>query len=338
VLFNALAHTIIFKYLNGGLLYMSINQTREGLRISARSIFDEFIVQGVPATIIKASSNLVSYIDVRGKSHLLVSTCSDKSSAAGKSIADSKVKTMRIAEHLGIPLPAFISCRNIQEAQEFLGVHSLLVTKPTTGSGGSGVTTNISTDKELTSAFEYANKYSRRVVVQQHITGDDVRVLIVGGKFCSAVIRKPASIVGNGILTIKELIKVANTEPSRNDETRSSLMHINLVAAERFLGNAINTILRLDNRVRVIGPSNVSLGGSVHEATHLVTPSIITDSIKITQQLGLGICGVDIMWDRKTDKHYIIEVNATPGLDLHNDLFSGTSSDAVEKYVQWLIA
>ena len=317
---------------------MSTGQTREGLRISARSIFDEFITQGVPATIIKSSSNLVSYTDIKGKSHLLVSTCSDKSSAAGKSIADSKVKTLRIAEHLGIPLPPFVSCRNIQEAQKFLTVHSPLVTKPTAGSGGSGITTNIRTENELTSAYAYANKYSRRVVVQQHVTGDDVRVLIVGGKFCSAVIRKPASIIGNSVSTIKELVGMANSDPSRNDETRSSLMHISLAAAERFLGELINTVPLLDKSVRVTGPSNVSLGGSVHEATHLVTPAIIADAETITKKLGLGICGVDMMWNRKTGKHYLIEVNATPGIDLHNDLFSGTSSDAAQKYVQWLIA
>lgn len=317
---------------------MSEHQTREELRISARSIFDEFISQGVPATIIKASSNLISYTDKKGTPHLLVSTCSDKSSAAGKSIADSKVKTKRLAEHVGIPQPASIACRDIREARKFLAVHGSIVTKPTMGRGGNGVTTNIRTNDELTRAYAFAKKYSKLVVVQQHITGDDVRILIVAGKFCSAVIRKPATIIGNSVSTIKELIDMANTEPSRNDETRSSLMHINLVAAERFLGTSINTIPRLGDKVRVIGPSNVSLGGSVHEATHLVTPPIITDAIKITKQLGLGICGVDIMWDRKTNMHYMIEVNATPGLDLHNDQFSGISSDAVKNYVEWLIA
>ncbi|MNI81695.1 hypothetical protein D3C73_1383370 [compost metagenome] len=74
----------------------------------------------------------------------------------------------------------------------------------------------------------------------------------------------------------------------------------------------------------------------MHEATQLVTPEMITDAEAITKKLGLGICGVDMMWDRKTNRQYLIEVNATPGIDIHNDPFSNTSSDAVARYVQWL--
>ncbi len=317
---------------------MSKNETRDKLRISSRSIFDEFVTQNVPVTIIKASSNLMSYTDLSGTSHLIVSTCSDKSSAAGKAIADSKVKTMRMAEHLGLSHPASIACRNILQARKFLEIHGTIVIKPAVGSGGSGVTTNIKTDSELSRAFAYARKTSKIIVAQQHITGDDIRLLVIGGVFCSAVMRRPASVVGDGISTIRNLIQKANIEPSRNDESRSSLMHISPKASERFLGELIETVPSHNKSVRVIGPSNVSLGGSVHEATHLMTASIISDAISITNELGLGICGVDVMWDRKTNKHYIIEVNATPGLDLHNDQFNDISSDAVEKYVQWLIA
>jgi cyanophycin synthetase len=320
------------------LIIVSTNQTREGLRISARSIYDELVAQKAPVSIIRASSNLVTYTDVHGVPHLLVSTCSDKSSATGKAIADSKVKTMRIAEYLNISRPASIACRDIREARKFLAEYDVIVTKPTLGSGGRGVTTNIRTDEELTRAYAYAKNHSRLVVVQQHITGDDLRVLIVGGVFCSAVIRRPAHVVGDGISSIEELIDKANEAPSRNDESRSSLMHISPMAVGRFLGEAIHSIPPRAKMVRVVGPANVSLGGSVHEATHLITPAIIADAETITKKLGLGICGVDIMWNRKTDKHYLIEVNATPGLDLHNDQFSGTVSDAAQKYVQWLIA
>jgi D-alanine-D-alanine ligase-like ATP-grasp enzyme len=65
---------------------------------------------------------------------------------------------------------------------------------------------------------------------------------------------------------------------------------------------------------------------------------MIRDAETITKKLGLGICGVDIMWNQQTNKYYLIEVNATPGIDIHDDPFSGTSSDCVERYVDWLIA
>ena len=88
---------------------------------------------------------------------------------------------------------------------------------------------------------------------------------------------------------------------------------------------------------RVVGPANVSLGGSLQEATSLVTEAMIADAESITNYLGLGICGVDMIWNQKTDKYYLIEINSTPGIDIHDNPYSGTSSDAAKLYVQWLI-
>ncbi|MET0979933.1 MAG: ATP-grasp domain-containing protein [Candidatus Saccharimonadales bacterium] len=316
---------------------MSNEQTRDNLTISTRLIYNEMIASRTPVTIVSDTSNILEYSDARGDSHLLFSTCSDKSSAAGKAIADSKVKTAHIASTLNIPMPASIACRDIREARAFLAEHDMIVIKPARGSSGGGVSTDIRTDPPLLHAYNYAKKYSHTILAQQHIVGDDVRLLVVGGVFCSAVIRQPAHVVGDGSSSIQQLISYANADISRNDTTISSLMHINIHAARRFLGESINTIPRRGSEVRVVGPANVSLGGSLHEATSVVTPAMVVDAEKITNKLGLGVCGVDMMWDRKTGKHYLIEVNATPGIDIHDDTFSGTSSNAARKYVQWLV-
>jgi cyanophycin synthetase len=313
-------------------------QSRDDLKVSTRFIYDELVKRNTPVTIINATSNLLEYTDLHNIDHLLFSTCSDKSSAAGKVIADSKAKTSDIAMRLHIPMPDSLVCRDIREVRAFLATHGLVVIKPVLGSGGGGVSTNIQTDDELEHAYAYAKSYSHRVIVQQHIIGDDIRLLVIDGSFCSAVIRRPAYVIGDGIQTIDKLITDANLQLSRNDDTRSSLMHINIHAAKRFLGTRVITIPALGEEVRVVGPANVSLGGTLHEATTLVTSHMIADAEAITHKLGLGICGVDMMWDRKTNQHYLIEVNATPGIDIHDDPFSGTSSHATQKYVDWLIA
>lgn len=317
---------------------MNIPPTRDNLKVSTRLVYDALVAAQAETTIVSASSNLLEYIDTDGEAHLLFSTCSDKSSAAGKAIADSKVRTGYIAQRLGIPMPAAVACRDIREARAFLADNAVIVTKPVLGSGGSGVSTNIQTEDELHRAYTYAKHYSPTVLAQQHIEGDDVRLLVVGGVFCSAVIRKPAHVVGDGQSSVEALIARANADITRNDDSRSSLMHINVHAARRFLDEAIDSIPAPDEEVRVIGPANVSMGGSLHEATTAVTPQMIHDAELISQKLGLGICGVDMMWDRSTGDHYLIEVNATPGIDIHDDPFSGTKSDCARKYAHWLIA
>lgn len=317
---------------------MTTQTARDQLRGSTKLLYDEFIRRSVPVTILDPMSSLLEYTNTAGVNHLLFSTCSDKSSAIGFAAAVSKMRMAVIVKRLNITMPAQITTRDIREVKKFLLLHKQIVIKPVRGSGGKGVSTNISTVQELKHAYAYAKSYHHTVVVQQHITGNDVRMLVVGGRFCSAVIRKPAHIIGDGISSIKELIGAANATTLRNDASVSSLLHINLSAAARFLGNdGLESVPKNDQEVRVMGPANVSLGGSLHQATHLVTRDMIVDAELVTQKLGLGMCGVDMMWDRKSNKHYLIEVNETPGIDIHDDPFSGTSSDCVPRYVDWIL-
>lgn len=317
---------------------MSASEERQNLRGSTRLLYDELTVQQASPIILSASSSLIEYTDQGGKTRLLFSTCSDKSSAIGRVVAGSKARTALIAEHLEIPTPIAVVCSTIRDARKFLAAHHMIVTKPLGSDGGSGVSTNIITEEELHRAYGYAKDYSARVIAQQHIIGADVRLLTVGGKFSTAVIREPAFVTGDGVSTVLELITSANAAPPRNDPKFLSILPIKLQAARRFLGEALHNVPTLGQKVRTTGPANVSLGGSLHEATHLVTAAMIADAEKISQKLGLGICGVDMMWDQKKNRHYLIEINATPGIDIHNDPFSGTQSDCVQQYVRWLVA
>jgi cyanophycin synthetase len=269
---------------------------------------------------------------------MLFSTCSDKSPATGIIIANSKARTAIIAKRLSIPIPAQITTRTIRDVRQFLEQYETIVIKPVNGSGGQGVSTNVTSTASLEQSYAYAKKYSPTVVAQQHINGDDIRLLVVNGRFCSAVIRKPAHVIGDGQSSIKTLIDETNADGLRGNTDVSSLMAISHAASRHFLGDTTTIVPTAGEEVRVIGPANVSLGGSLHEATNLIPPKMIHDAEAITKKLGLGMCGVDMMWNRQTGDYYLIEVNATPGIDIHDDPFSGTSSDCVERYVDWLIA
>jgi cyanophycin synthetase len=269
---------------------------------------------------------------------MLFSTCDDRSPATGLIIANSKARTAVIAKRLSISVPAQITTHTIRDVRQFLDQYGTIVIKPVNGSSGQGVSTNITSTDSLEHAYLYAKKYSSTVVAQQHIDGSDVRLLVINGQFCSAVIRKPAHVIGDGQSSIKTLIDETNAAGLRDNTDVSSLMAISHTASRHFLGDTTAIIPAAGEEVRVVGPANVSLGGSLHQATDLVTPEMIHDAEAITKKLGLGICGVDIMWNQQTNDYYLIEVNATPGIDIHDDPFSGTSSDCVERYVDWLIA
>lgn len=306
--------------------------------VSTRVIYDEFVRQDIPVRIVSANSSMLEYTDRNGMAHFMFSTTSDKCSAAGLVIANNKSRTEVIARELGIPVPNDTVAQTFAEAHAFFKQHGTVVLKPLANSGGRGVSTNINTYALLQKAYKFAKQYGPEVIVQQHMPGDDIRLLVVAGKFVSAVARRPAHVVGDGDLTLKALVALENVSLHRNDDSSSSLMHIDMPAVRRFVGDALYDVPAKDEEVRVVGPANVSLGGSLHEATDVVTPAMIADAEKIAQKLRLGLCGVDMMWNRTDDTYAMIEANATPGIDIHNDPFSGTSSDAAAQYVRWLVS
>ncbi len=313
-------------------------QAREKLSGSTRLLYDELTLKGANPVILNAASSLIEYTDTNDIKRLLFSIVSEKTSAIGRVVAESKARTAVIATHLAIPVPPAVVCQSVRDAVAFLEQYNCVVTKPRSGSGGRGVTTSITDEAALRKAYAYAKGYDQKAVVQQHIIGADVRLLVIDGKFCSAVIRKPAVVTGDGSATVEQLIVAANSTSPRNNPEFLSVLPIDLAAATRYLGESLHSIPDAGARVRTTGPANVSLGGSLHEATTLVTPAMIADAEKISRRLSLGICGVDMMWNQKTNQHYLIEINVSPGIDIHDDPYSGTSSGAVARYVQWLVA
>ncbi len=306
------------------------------LRGSTQIMYDE-LRKHTNVRIINAPTSILSYEDNAGNTHLLYSTTSDKSSAIGVIIADNKSRSAAVIKHLSLPMPDDRVCSVINEAIDFLHTYRKVVVKPIANSGGKGVSTDITSVGDLKRAYKFAKNYGNQVIVQQHLEGTDLRLLVVAGTFVSAVRRIPARVTGDGMLNIAQLITKENDSKRRNDPANLSLLHIDKTAAKRYLSTKINTVPKMGTSVRVIGPANVSLGGELEEATHLVTEHMKADAETITNELKLGLCGVDMIWNESTNTYGIIEVNATPGIDIHNDPFSGTSSDAVERYVEWLI-
>lgn len=310
---------------------------REKLKVSTRVMFDELVRQKIPVRIIDAETSLLEFTDKLGKTRFLFSTSSDRSSAVGVVIANSKQRTEIIARELNITVPEDEVCHSFDEVLRFFSKYNCVVLKPLSNSGGSGVSTNITDIATLSEAYAYARTFGKKVIAQQHINGSDVRLLIVAGTFRSAVERRPATVQGDGVSTTERLIQNANDSPSRTGDYMTAMSLIDIESARRHLFDDIQLIPAKDETVVVVGPANLSMGGTAHEATELVTEQMIEDAEKITRKLGLDLCGVDMIWDKDSGKYYLLEVNATPGIDMHNDPFWGTKSDAIEKYVTWLV-
>ncbi len=174
--------------------------------------------------------------------------------------------------------------------------------------------------------LEYAQKYSRRVIVERFITGFDFRVLVIDNKIVAAAQRVPAHVVGDGINSIEELIEIVNADPRRGYGHENVLTEIDIdrdsleLLEKRNL--TVKSIPEKGDVVYLKSTANLSTGGTSIDVTDMMHPENIFMAERISRIIGLDICGIDIMASNLTQSlkengGVILEVNAAPGFRMH---------------------
>ncbi|MDF5706461.1 MAG: acetate--CoA ligase family protein [Nostoc sp. S4] len=233
---------------------------------------------------------------------------------------------------LGFPVPegdiVFSEKEALAAAKE---IGYPVAVKPVVGHKGIGVTADVQDSKELESAYSRAvaaipEDQPTRIIVEKSISGSDFRLLCVDGKFVAATERRPASIVGDGYLTIAELIRQENRLPARLDSPTSPMSKI-LVddAMELYLDEqrlSLNSVIEKGRTIYLRKVANLSAGGVSINATHTVHDDNIILAQDIAQHFQLTCLGIDVItkslsesW--KSSNFAILEINAAPGILMH---------------------
>lgn len=306
------------------------------LSITSRLVIQAAQTRGWMTTIHPVTKGLYTLVAPDGTEYLLKGLQTHKTSALGKFIADQKEATGFIAKRAGVPVPATeIYSDSYKQAVPFLNRFNELVIKPSNAAHGNGVTVGVRTLKELENAFSFAQKYSKKVIAQEHVYGDDYRVLIIGGKLAGAVIRRPAFVTGDGVHTLAELIQLENESDMRAAGYQEKLTHIDLHAAQLYLGEHLLSVPDKGVEITVVGTANVGKGGAAIDITDTINSTLVAEAIKVTGLLGLGVCGVDFIVN-KEGKHYLIEANAAPSLGLHEYPYAGKARNTPDAFIDWL--
>ena len=243
--------------------------------------------------------------------------------------ADDKAGTLSMLKRSGIPVPKgiVISLRGIEDAVRMLETaESPLVVKPAGSTcGGAGVSTNVTDLKRLRAAMAWARSFGRQILVERQVEGDCYRVLVMDGEVLDTVVRHPPTIVGDGVSTIRQLIRRENADRVLAASVRPQVpIHFdfdlqNTLASQRLSLNARPAIGETVQIKRVINENgereNVSVNG-------LLCPAILNMACKASRVLGLRLAGVDIICKDpnvplEISGGAVIEVNASPGLYCH---------------------
>ena len=261
-------------------------------------------------------------------------------------LASDKDATKKLLGQMGVPVPKGYLIVDEDEIEATVKrLDFPVAVKPLDANHGKGITVGLNTLEEVRAAFPLAKKYSRRVIIEQSLTGQDFRALVINNRLVAVAERIPAHIIGDGTHTIRELIDLTNQDPRRGYGHENVLTQIDVDAQTESLlaahGQTLESVLPAGQVFRLKTTANISTGGTAIDRTDEVHPFNVSLFERIARIVGLDVGGIDVV---ATDLSMpltengggIIEVNAAPGFRMHIAPSDGLARNVAEHVIDML--
>jgi len=233
------------------------------LQPSTIALIKDAITAGVDYKIINEEKNFIMLKNKKHQEYVVEATKTRLDSYIFPYITDDKIfaKEMIKNNNLNVPDGDVIN-RDIEEIElglikeKYCG--KAMVIKPRNTNCGNGITIfdKPATIEEVEKAIKYAFTFDDDIILEEYVKGKEYRFLVIDGKCNHVVWRRSASVIGDGVSTIKELIKAKDEE-----ELHKLLWHPMKIdqPVEMFLkkqGYSFETIPAKDERVFIRENSN----------------------------------------------------------------------------------
>ena len=323
-----------------------MRETREEVRFgpSTGSIVEEAESRGIP--FIRLNDQSLVQLGYGIHQQRIQATVTGKTNMIAVDLAGDKNATKKLLGDMGVPVPRGFKIRDEEELESTIkDVGYPIVIKPLDGNHGKGATVGITSLDDAKIAYEKAKSYSRWVIVEKQIVGEDFRALVVNNRLVAVAERTPAHIVGDGNSTIQELVDKTNSDPRRGYGHENVLTQISIdQQSERLIkakGYTLETVLRDGEILYLKTTANISTGGTAIDRTDEVHPENVFLCERIAQIIGLDVAGIDIVAPNISEPLSengggIIEVNAAPGFRMHLAPSQGIARNVAEYVVEML--
>ena len=252
---------------------------------------------------------------------------------------DHKLTARNLLLSYDVPMPRGGKFTNKQKALEFIKeIGFPVVVKPCSGSLSQHVVCNILSTEEAEKAITIAKIYRPDFIVEKYIPGKLYRATVVGQNHIFCCEREPANVVGNGVLTIKQLIDEKNKDKKRGDINKKNTTLHKITIDDTLISHIAKQGLRIDfviekdkkiylhnKHTLVTGCDTVGVTEEVHKDNKELFLKIA--NLLETQLVGIDFICADITKSYKEQESAILETNSLPYIDMHQETSHGTSDD-----------
>ncbi len=238
---------------------------------------------------------------------------------------------------------AISSKRNLSAAWRYARKLGLpVIVKPNSRSQGVGVS-KVFTKREFYQAARFIFQKDNIMLVERALVGQDYRIVVLDKEVISAYERLPLTVIGNGRDTISKLLVSLQRKFIRTD--RDTIIDHNDFRIKTKLRREhlrLNSVPTKGQKVVLLDNANLSAGGEALDVTERIHPGFRKFAVRLTRDMGLRYCGVDLMLSGEISKppwkFWVLEVNAAPGLD-HYATIGATQAKVVDGlYLKVLLA
>ena len=252
--------------------------------------------------------------------------------------AKDKAATIKVLRERGLPTPQnrLFSPDELEDAWNWAQPLLPIVLKPNSGKWGTLVFVNVNSYDEFAKAFSEIGAEYQDILVEQFVQGDEYRFTCIKGRVVAIVHRCPANIIGDGKQTIEQLVRQKNKAKAAKNLNAQKWLMLD-AESTRILdtqGYNVQSVPPEGERVYLRRNSNISTGGDSIDVTDTMDQEIVQMVSKASSVIsGLDICGIDVLID-EDKRANIIEINGTPGFNVHRYPWEGQPRDVAAMLVE----
>ena len=275
---------------------------------------------GIPWAIAASTAYLTVALGQGRHRRLFWRHMTPNTSHIGVVVSTAKHLASEVLGRAGLPVPEQRLAKDLPAAiQAARSIGWPVVIKPSHTDFGTAVTTRIVDEETLAFSFAEAQKHGS-VVVEKHIEGDNLRLLVYQGQCLSVVRQTPAQVTGDGRRSIAQLVEAVNR--TRSDHLSANWKKIKLddtaLDVLRRQGLSVNDIPASGQIAFLRFHSNLSAGGTMENVTAATHPDIKRLAVSAASLIGIDLAGIDFVTpDHRQSYHdaggAIVEVNVNPG-------------------------
>ncbi|MDJ0740788.1 MAG: N-acetylglutaminylglutamine synthetase [Gammaproteobacteria bacterium] len=293
-------------------------QPQEKLNPYAKIIVREALRRGISVEVLDSEAGFFE-LSFGGRTITCRESLSELTTSIAMSRCDDKAVTHRILQRAKLRVPQQMTCRDTDQAERFLDEFGSVVVKPARGEQGAGISVDVRDRESLSHAVAEARKHCETVLLEEYVRGADLRIIVIDGEVVAAATRRPPRIQGTGQATVRELIEKLSRRRQAATAGESSIpVDRETERCVAAAGHELDDVLPYGKSLTVRKTANLHTGGTIHDITEKLHPSLTQAAVKAAEALDIPVTGLDFIVPDPTGEEYvIIEANERPGLANH---------------------